>query len=247
MLRGLLFLIIFTCSFSFILNGQKTKKSTEKFSCGTILTDKRDNMKYKTIIINNQCWMAENLNTGKMIPVNYDLEDKTNYPKNDGEIEKYCFNNDTSLCLKYGALYNWDEMMQYSEIEGINGICPDGWHIPAVNEWSELIRSAGGYLKAGEILKDTCCWKKEGNARLSNSSGFSVKPAGRMQVPWKKIVFTETGMFSYTWSSTRFINDGLEYGWAYVMYFDNNYIDRYNIYKNYALSVRCILDSYFDE
>ncbi len=41
-------------------------------------------------------------------------------------------------CDTYGGLYHWHEMMAYSSIEGTQGICPDGWHLPTDNEWKTL-------------------------------------------------------------------------------------------------------------
>ena len=76
--------------------------------------DDRDHRVYKylTITGKNQSGetasvtvMAENLNVGEMI------EGKLNQ-SNESKIEKYCYNNDTAICLTYGGLYQWAEMMQ---------------------------------------------------------------------------------------------------------------------------------------
>lgn len=104
--------------------------------------DDRDHRVYKylTITGKNQSGetasvtvMAENLNVGEMI------EGKLNQ-SNESKIEKYCYNNDTAICLTYGGLYQWAEMMQLpSECDTVScadsikpnhqGICPKGWRL----------------------------------------------------------------------------------------------------------------------
>jgi hypothetical protein len=62
---------------------------------------------YNTIQIFSQCWLKENLNVGTMIPGTREMS-------NNSVIEKYCYNNEQDSCTKYGGLYQWDEMMQYT-------------------------------------------------------------------------------------------------------------------------------------
>jgi len=77
--------------------------------------------------------MAENLNIGDMVLGEKDQNDDT-------KIERYCYNNDTTNCDKYGGLYQWAEMMQlpsscntescYKKIRRDHrGICPEGWRL----------------------------------------------------------------------------------------------------------------------
>ena len=86
---------------------------------------------YHTVQIFSQCWFNENLNVGNMIPGTQEMS-------NNNVIEKYCYNNKEDSCTKYGGLYRWDELMQYSTTSGIQGICPNGWHVPTVEEWKLL-------------------------------------------------------------------------------------------------------------
>jgi uncharacterized protein (TIGR02145 family) len=86
---------------------------------------------YNTIQIFSQCWLKENLNVGEMIPVTMEQSDN-------GTIEKYCYNNEPDSCAKYGGLYQWQEMMQYTAQQGAQGICPPGWHLPTDEEWKVL-------------------------------------------------------------------------------------------------------------
>ncbi|MFC2132016.1 IPT/TIG domain-containing protein [Bacteroidota bacterium] len=95
-----------------------------------------DGKSYRTLLVEDQCWMGENLNVGKM------LRDTLQQTDN-GIIEKYCDDNDAKNCNKYGGKYHWNEMMQYTDDEGTQGICPIGWHIPTDDDWKELERNLG--------------------------------------------------------------------------------------------------------
>jgi uncharacterized protein (TIGR02145 family) len=127
---------------------------------------------YKTVIIGNQVWMAENLKTTK-------YSNGTAIPYvTDGTIWKglttgaYCyFQNSTANGAVYGGLYNF-----YAVIDNRN-LCPSGWHVPTDSEWSELREYLGGVNVAGNKLKETgtAHWKSP-NASATNSSGFTALP-----------------------------------------------------------------------
>lgn len=86
---------------------------------------------YHTVQVGDQCWLKENLNIGEF-KLSYDTA------TNNGIIEKYCYNNLQEYCDTFGGLYSWEEMMQYVEVEGTQGICPDGWHPASNYEWNVL-------------------------------------------------------------------------------------------------------------
>jgi len=48
----------------------------------------------------------------------------------------------------FGALYNW-----YGVESG--KLCPEGWHIPTLDEFTELVRFTGGESSGGIHLKST--------------------------------------------------------------------------------------------
>jgi uncharacterized protein (TIGR02145 family) len=62
---------------------------------------------------------------------------------------------------------------------GIQGACPDGWHLPSSAEWGILINYYGGELEAGGKLKEegTSHWNLP-NAGATNESGFTALPGG---------------------------------------------------------------------
>ena len=106
---------------SSLLSAQKTGE----------LYDARDGRVYRTVRIGTQWWMSENLNYGTRI--NGSLNQTNN-----SIAEKYCFNNLESSCDTLGALYQWDEMMNYTAVRLNRGICPAGWHVPSDDEWKKL-------------------------------------------------------------------------------------------------------------
>jgi uncharacterized protein (TIGR02145 family) len=179
---------------------------------------------YHTIKIGSQYWLKENLDVGIMIQ-------GTDTVKNNGTIEKYCYNNDTNNCNTYGALYQWNEAMQYSTTPGIQGICPSGWHIPTEAEIQTLIMavdSNGNSLKA--VGQGT------GAGVGTNTSGFSALLAGYRDY---NVYFGNLGYGTGFWSSTEVNTAG-----AYYM---NLYNNDSNIYfndnnKEDGFSVRCIKD-----
>ncbi len=113
-----------------VYDGVSWNSATSKFICGSSqIADISGNI-YNTIKIGGQCWMAENLNIGTRI-------DGSNDQSDNSTLEKYCYNDSEDSCNLYGALYQWDEIMQYSASSS-QGICPDGWHVPTDAEWCIL-------------------------------------------------------------------------------------------------------------
>ena len=96
--------------------------------------------KYKTVKINNQIWMAENLN----------LKSK----------RSKCYKGLRANCKKYGQFYNWTEAQT---------VCPEGWRLPSQWEWESLIDFAGGLNEAGNMLKSKHGWNNSGNGTDSFS------------------------------------------------------------------------------
>jgi uncharacterized protein (TIGR02145 family) len=128
---------------------------------------------YKTIVIGSQKWMAENLKTSTyrngdaILTLNPSQWNSTN----SGAWLYY--NNDISYQCPYGKIYNW-----YTVVDSRN-VCPNGWHVPSLQEWFTLIGSLGGEMVAGGKLKSTGLdhWSVF-NEQATNESGFSGLPGG---------------------------------------------------------------------
>lgn len=175
-------------------------------------TDSRDGQIYKTVKIGKQTWMAQNLN--------YETEKSS------------CYEDNSSLCAKYGRLYTWESAMN---------ACPLGWHVPDTTEWNTLFASVGGKDVASRKLKSTSGWKTCKNWPWANGNGtddygFSVIP-----VEGNGENHSHEGNMTAFWSSTR---PNSTHG-AYYMYFESEY--SYGVYSNYnenhyKRSVRCVRD-----
>jgi uncharacterized protein (TIGR02145 family) len=92
--------------------------------------------------------MAENLNIGVDVLGTQDQTD-------DKVIERYCYNDDTTNCDRYGGLYQWAEMMQLPSAcnnmdcsdrydpSNHRGICPENWRILTYNDFYIILNSNG--------------------------------------------------------------------------------------------------------
>ncbi|MCB2219533.1 MAG: hypothetical protein KQI35_03985 [Bacteroidetes bacterium] len=218
-----------------------TNQITE-FICGENYTDPRDNNVYTTVKLGNQCWMAENLNIGQMINDNAEQGD------ND-VIEKYCYSNDIAYCDEYGALYQWDEMMQYLNDTANRGVCPEGWRIPTDYDWKVLEGMADTEYDIGDPVWAGTGWR-------GNNAGGNLKEDGGIH--WLSPNTGATNFTSFTVLGTGLHNgtsfSGIKWGSllytateststnAFIRNLDKEHaqIGRGEVAKDYALPVRCI-------
>ena len=212
------------------MNTDDTLIFTTIHACGEQYIDIRDLQIYNTIEIDDQCWMAENLNIGTMIN---GAEEMTN----NSIIEKYCYENDPENCEIYGGLYQWNEMMQYTLTQSTQGICPDGWHLPSDAEWFEL----ENYLDPSINNPNSTGWRGTdcGLKMLEGgSSGFEGLLTGYKD--WDSEVFLMIGERTYFSSTSRYSVN--LYSWYRLLEIDNPQIYRKNAIKYYGFSVRCLRD-----
>ena len=118
--------------------------------------------------------MAENLNVGEMVDGDKDQN-------NDSKIERYCYDNDTTNCQKYGGLYQWAEAMKLSSecntkscADSIKlnhqGICPDGWRLLTYDDMYVIVHADGNKNNVADI--------RSTNFGGMNFSGFSLMGTG---------------------------------------------------------------------
>jgi len=199
-------------------DGQSSGKSEQGAVSGKSgkLTDSRDGQKYKTVKIDNQVWMAENLR--------FKIGDS------------WCYENSDENCNKYGRLYDWETAKAACQLVGMR--------LPSREEWDNLGQAAGGERKpdskgnidwygAGKKLKSTSGWNENGNG--TDSYGFSALPGGSHSYG----SFFYAGSYGFWWTATEY-GDVSAYRRG-MLYYDDIVVED-NDNKDYGYSVRCVKD-----
>lgn len=208
------------------------------YSQGNGVTDIDGNF-YKTVIIGEQEWMAENLKVTKLndgtpiaeyyVGMNQDNTPYYTWPKNDKSYDSV-----------FGKLYN-------TRIIEIN-VCPSGWKIPTKTDWIRMIDYIGSFTTIGEKIKsvgtlnnNTGLWDSDVNLS-NNETGFNALPSGNDSATVNKNAFF--------WNSTMERIPGRKYPPYYsYSYLKLNSYDSYftkhdviTVYGFSRYSIRCIKD-----
>ncbi len=117
--------------------------------------------------------------------------------------------------------------MGYTDEEGVQGVCPDGWHVPDNDDW-DILDDQFKYGDAGEHLKET------------GDSGFGGQLAGDRHQRGEFYSFGSSGFF---WSSTTYTYQDKNEGYFRQICACNGALDEDHFNKNIGLSVRCIKDN----
>ena len=195
----------------------------------SLLTDADGNV-YSTVVIGDQVWMGENLKTTKYndntdIPL---VTDNTEWGDLASPAYSWYNNDEETYKNPYGAYYTWFAV-------NTGKLCPEGWHVPTMDEWSALIHYLGGSPVAGGKLKETGTenWNSP-NTDATNEFGFTGVPSGQ-----RPNVFSGLGENARWWSNTEYTTSSAH---AYVLYHDEATMRRNSTNKKYGLSVRCVKD-----
>ena len=211
-------------------------------SCGTV-TDYDGNV-YGTILIDNQCWMRENLRTTHTADGNPILftEDSMSYT-----TPYYYDYSSSGLPLEVrGYLYNWPAAMV---------ACPTGWHLPSNTEWTSLtnyISAQSEYISdddsshIAKALAYPLGWITPSplgsmQTNNNNASGFSIVPAGNtfFNSYYNRMMITNVGSYTALWSSTE---DGNNSAYTFSLWSLFKNVNMYSMDRNIGYSVRCLRD-----
>ena len=184
------------------------------------MTDPRTQLGYETLNIGTQTWMAEDLH----------YDDSENYPSMQGRSWY------ESSLHKVGLHYTWSAVIDsvYWASKGktcgntgenkkscglpekVQGICPEGWHIPTVKEYEQL----EAWLTEIEIKKADIYFAQFKLGNYNPDTGFS-----------------DRGKFSYFWTSTEI--DGAKASVWKMNNDENSFIENE---KRNGSTVRCVKD-----
>lgn len=148
------------------------------------MTDPRDEKTYKTIEIDGQVWMAENLAL--------EITEVNGNPASTNECLILGSNGKRANCKKYGRYYS---------ALAASIACPDGWHLPSDAEFKKLLNYAGNSIN----LKSKNGWNSypQPSGNGNDKYGFNAQPSGGCIVAQDGIcAYMDEGNYAYFWTST---------------------------------------------
>ncbi len=171
-------------------------------------TDSRDGRAYRTVVIGGREWMAENLAYVT--------------------ARSWCLHDDDRFCSVYGRLYSWSAAMGLGPeaedslvdpVGPVRGACPEGWQLPAREDWEYLDSVGGGHLAAASWAG----WDR---------FGFRALPGGGRYAGG---VEDSKGRIAYWWSRSEDARGAASF---YRFEAWDDFVASYE--KTFAISVRCI-------
>lgn len=206
-----------------------------------------DGNTYNAVQIGKQVWMQENLRTTHYAD-GLPIDSNSYFPVND----YYKFPPD-STPDEYGLLYSATaasliRSQNSEENSDIQGVCPDGWHVPSRYEWVQLSRYVGKYTDdVVGALSSTIGWQEDTNhihdSANINSFAFSALPSRKIDY------YPDSKPIACFWSSTSYKHDDytlIKYGSNYDMFILDYYSQTQFKILHYGdfgfASVRCIRD-----
>lgn len=209
----------------------------------TPVTDIEGNV-YKTVMIGNQVWMAENLKTTRFnnnTPIPNVTSAAAWVALDTLRTPAYSWLSNT-LANKdiYGGLYNWFAV-------ATGNLCPTGWHVPTEVDFQTLERTLGipadslntwGWRgnDVGTHMKSTTGWTG-GNG--DNTSGFNVLPGGYRA--WADGSFRGPGIIMYFWLATDdAVNAKPEQAWYRRLDATDTRVYKATTHKGGGKSIRCV-------
>ena len=221
---------------------------------------------YRTVLIGNQIWMAENLKTTRLNDGStIDLKTEWFHAKSMTPGYSYYGYSITNLNT-FGALYDWYAV-------GTGKLCPTGWHVPSLADWSPLLvfldpeakigpnyksEIAGGKLREIGTLQDgTGYWKAPNWPVIATDAVcFSARPNGRARFfPWDAITIQhdDIGEVATWWCSDigdnilhpMYGEGGIPYYEKYCMRIFHDRDDFWasdGMYSYKHVAVRCLKD-----
>lgn len=221
--------------------------------------DTRDGNTYLTLEYGNKVWTTENMRylpqvvgpstSSNSLPYYY-VYGYSNSNNNVTEAKNM------AEYSRYGVLYNWKAAMNEAgssntNPSGVQGVCPDGWHIPSKVEWEELVAFLGSNpeytcnntaVNVAKAIASTEDWNTSttdcavGNDRsLNNASGFTGLPGGQKNAGG----FSGKLDSADWWTATE---SGANSAYREEITKDSKTLGNSGKAKGWAFSVRCVKD-----
>ena len=236
-----------------VFYGEERIYTHSTLDCGDMMVYDVDGNSYHTVQIGTQCWLKENMRT-----THYANGDVIPYANSGYDYDNPFYYRNTNLDeAVYGLHYNWPAVMNgfggsETNPSGVQGVCPDGWHVPSNAEWEQLrdylaseseywCNSTSTYIAKAlaaqtdwNYYSSNTCYLGT-NPETNNVTGLSVMPAGY----YSSGSFNQTGHRGYFWTTT--LNGSYPKLW-YLSYSDRD-LRVTDDPTYYGYSVRCVRDN----
>lgn len=179
------------------------------------IKDSRDGRFYKTLVLDDQMWLAENL---RYVPENK-------------KIQSWCYSEKDGECDVFGRYYQGNAVNANPEI------CPEGFHVPSMEELKKITK----YENKSLISIDG--WKPNNYSfEGDNMTGMSFIPSGvrgyddGLGHGWETGVYRYVDMVAYAWTSSS------DYFLGFHVFSVDNYsnMDLGGMARGFGIPIRCV-------
>lgn len=203
-----------------------------------------DSNQYTVIKLGKQFWLKENLRTTQYndtTAIATGLSDSEWKETRKGAYAVY--DNNPKYDLLYGKLYNGYAVATAK-------LCPTGWRVASDKDWRELeqflgvpeseLENTGERGSIADKIKAPDGWKESSFAN-TNTSGFSIRPAGARSDYGEYTTLSQYGNF---WTSTVYDDRyGLLYLWNHHVNYNSHALGRIYTLANNGYSCRCVKET----
>jgi len=224
------------------LNGIKSNEIAD--GNGKIVSvEDHEHNRYVVEQIGNRCWMKENMRaitSPTKTNGQYDTILARNVSVGNTAYQSYVsqvahwYRNDSANYSKFGLLYNWcaaADVYNGTKVatetaavgsawipnltDNWRGICPEGWHLPSIQDFAELENDENGNTENAGKLAGGCDWTYNDThnspGQYYRSDGDDWGTGGFDALPAGEFVFSNTGAptmqnvnkSAYFWTSTQ--------------------------------------------
>lgn len=185
-----------------------------------------DGNHYKTVIIGEQEWMAENLRTNR-------YSDGSEILASHIRIRDGFFLDNYFSPNSFRNLYSRN-VIEYADAT----VCPSGWHVPSLGEWNYMIDTIGRDQGGSKLRsKGPIYWNSSNNA--TNETGFSAIGAGYSEISNISSSFKNLFLTANYYTSTA---GGRGFNWSVQIRYDSDEITTESLTE--FLAIRCVKDGF---